>query len=91
MLLPTSRLAVILRLLFLRLVVALGVTPLVIVISLATSGTTAVLMLIRPTAIRAMSPKLVSFTACTVIIGMHIAKICNFNLWSILYKHQCIF
>ena len=60
MLLPTSRLAVILRLL-LRLVVALGVTPLVIVISLATSGTTAVLMLIRPTAIRAMSQKLVSY------------------------------
>ena len=60
MLLPTSRLAVILRLL-LRLVVALGVTPLVIVISLATSGTTAVLMLIRPTAIGAMSLKLVSY------------------------------
>ena len=72
MLLPTSRLAVILRLL-LRRVVALGVTPLVIVISLATSGTTAVLMLIRPTAIGAMSPKLVSY------FKQHVTRLYNNN------------
>ena len=73
MLLPTSRLAVILRLL-LRLVVALGVTPLVIVISLATSGTTAVLMLIRPTAIGAMSLKLVSY------FKQHVTRLYNNNV-----------
>ena len=72
MLLPTSRLAVILRLL-LRLVVALGVTPLAIVTSLATSGTTAVLMLIRPTAIGAMSQKLVSY------FKQHVTRLYNNN------------